>query len=244
MNEASILIETLKQILKSQGISYKLLAKDLNLSEASVKRIFSENSFSLARFCQVCEIIDISFKELSDLADLSNENKSYTYTNEQELYLSQEPRSLAFFDLLLKYESVQLIHEKYKITKKELNIYLTNLEKQGLIERHINDRIKFCNSKNIKWREDGPLKRKFKAIALNDFAKDNFDSQNGIVKLSSLQLSKKSQMFILKKIEELNTEIVQISAMEDILKLKRESFGILLGCKKWKFSLINLELRQ
>ena len=49
MSQTSSLIETLKKYLKARGITYRMLAEEMGLSEASVKRLFSKHGFSLQR---------------------------------------------------------------------------------------------------------------------------------------------------------------------------------------------------
>jgi transcriptional regulator with XRE-family HTH domain len=65
MAQAESLVNALKNLLKARGITYAQLAKGLGLSEASVKRIFAERSFTLERLDQVCTLLGI---QISDLA--------------------------------------------------------------------------------------------------------------------------------------------------------------------------------
>ena len=50
----SPLISTLKRVLKTRGVTYADLAERIALSEASVKRLFSQGTFTLERLEQVC----------------------------------------------------------------------------------------------------------------------------------------------------------------------------------------------
>ena len=49
MSQTRELIKTLKTALKAQGKTYADVAVELGLTEASVKRLFSQQSFSLSR---------------------------------------------------------------------------------------------------------------------------------------------------------------------------------------------------
>jgi DNA-binding Xre family transcriptional regulator len=64
MGQTRELIGTLKAALKSQGKTYADVARELGLAEASVKRIFSQQSFSLDRLDRVCHMLGM---EISDL---------------------------------------------------------------------------------------------------------------------------------------------------------------------------------
>jgi DNA-binding Xre family transcriptional regulator len=64
MRQTNLIVETLKRELRKQGIRYKEVAKKLELSEASVKRLFAERSFTLTRLAQVCELLNLEFSDL------------------------------------------------------------------------------------------------------------------------------------------------------------------------------------
>ena len=64
MAQTQALITTLKKVLKSEGVTYRDLAKNMDLSEASIKRLFAQQSFSLQRLDQICQLLGM---EISDL---------------------------------------------------------------------------------------------------------------------------------------------------------------------------------
>jgi predicted XRE-type DNA-binding protein len=55
MSQTQQLVETLKRILKTKAITYAQIAAHLGLSEASVKRQFSQLSFRLRTLEAICE---------------------------------------------------------------------------------------------------------------------------------------------------------------------------------------------
>ena len=59
------LIEVLKRELKSRDITYADVAKHLDLSEASIKRMFSAKDFMLSRLDDICEFAGIEFADLA-----------------------------------------------------------------------------------------------------------------------------------------------------------------------------------
>jgi len=65
MTTTSGLVEVLKRELKSHGITYAQVARKLNLSEASVKRMFSRRDFTLKRLDQVCQLTQGEFSDLA-----------------------------------------------------------------------------------------------------------------------------------------------------------------------------------
>ena len=68
MADTELFVEALKKVLKSRGLTYSALAQRVHLSEASVKRLFSRRTFTLARLEQFCGVLEIDFFELARLA--------------------------------------------------------------------------------------------------------------------------------------------------------------------------------
>jgi len=64
-------VGALKSALRSRGMRYRDVAAGLGLSEASVKRLFAEETFSLRRFAEVCALIDMSVSAAPRLITLS-----------------------------------------------------------------------------------------------------------------------------------------------------------------------------
>ena len=64
MAQIGLLVTELKRYLKAQGITYAALAKQLNLSESSVKRQFARQSFSLARLEQILNLVGLEIADL------------------------------------------------------------------------------------------------------------------------------------------------------------------------------------
>ena len=58
------LIDAIKRLLKSRGMTYAQLATRIDLSEASVKHMFSQETMSLTRLEEICEVLGIGLSEL------------------------------------------------------------------------------------------------------------------------------------------------------------------------------------
>ena len=86
MSQIKEISNTLKQLLRQQRLTYKDIAQRLDMSEANVKRIFSNSSFTLDRLEEICQILNIS---LSDLFLISQKQiqqlTQLTAEQEQEL---------------------------------------------------------------------------------------------------------------------------------------------------------------
>ena len=88
---AGVLVDALKRMLRGRGITYAALAHRLDLSEASVKRMFSRRDFTLQRLEEVCQEAGIDFAELVHTA--TDEQAGMTHlTIEQEQEIVSDPR--------------------------------------------------------------------------------------------------------------------------------------------------------
>ena len=85
--EIAHLIATVKRQLKAQGRSYQDVARFLELSEASVKRLFSSERFTVDRLAKISELLGFTLAELLQTA-ASSVPELDTLTNAQEAYSS------------------------------------------------------------------------------------------------------------------------------------------------------------
>jgi len=140
MNQTTQLLNTLKKCLKVKGITYQHIAQKLNLSEASIKRLFSAQTFSLKRLEEICGLLNLNFYDLAKIS-LNNDNIPSMLTVEQERVLSEKSKLFVFFYLLLNgREPVSIIND-YKITEKESLKFLLELDRLKLIELYPDNRI-------------------------------------------------------------------------------------------------------
>ena len=59
MSQAAVIVVALKQILKEARVTYRDIAKALDMSEASIKRMFASHQFSLQRLDRICELAGV-----------------------------------------------------------------------------------------------------------------------------------------------------------------------------------------
>src|ERR1035438_2925863 len=93
MTETSQLISTIKQQLKSQGLTYRDVASALKLSEPSVKRLFASGRFTVDRLVQISNFLGFTLAELSKEA-MDGQPRLRTLTEKQERELVSDPKQL------------------------------------------------------------------------------------------------------------------------------------------------------
>ncbi len=231
-------VHALKKVLKAKGISYKELAKKLDLSEPSIKRIFSEEDFSLSRLEKICEAIGMNFFELMQAALSSTAINRQELSVEQEEFLCRSSDNFTFFHLLLQGETVQSICKKHAITDVKKTKILLELEKAGLLELHTENKVKLLVSRSIRWIPDGPLKRKNGDRLRNQFFQSTFKEPDELLRMVSTRLSLATQVIIQRKTKQLIREIEEMCSLEDNTDdLPDKAFNILIAYRPMKMDL-------
>ena len=94
MSQINLVYDTLKQCLREQRFTYKQIAQKLNVSEASVKRNFSLQAFSLDKLEQICECLNLSLSDLFSLSQKQQEKISQL-SEKQEMELLANYKDIA-----------------------------------------------------------------------------------------------------------------------------------------------------
>jgi transcriptional regulator with XRE-family HTH domain len=159
-SEFQNLIAALRSILKTRKITYATIAKDLGVSEATIKRFFTGHDGSVGRIEEICESLSISFADLVEQARSRGET-TYELTYDQEAFFAENLNYYAFFKELSFFRlTPQEIRSKHGLNANSLPRYLRRLEKLGLIEWLPGDRVKVKVQGTQNWITNGPLVKK------------------------------------------------------------------------------------
>jgi len=236
MAQSAQLVEALKGALKAEGKTYADVAKALKLSEASIKRWFSRNSFTLEQLEQVCALAGL---ELSDLVELAAESKPpfTSLTPEQEEALLQDPKLLLMTFLVLSHWQFEDMVASYQLTEHEAIRLLSRLDRLGLIDLLPGNRIKLLTARNFSWRKDGPMQQFFEREVLRDFLGSRFSGPREAMKFTGGLLSWASLERIEQGMERLAREFNELVAADAKLPLtERYSCAAIMAARPWVFS--------
>ena len=233
MAQADALIGALKNVLKARGITYAELAKGLRLSEASVKRIFAEKSFTLDRFDQICSLLGIEITDLAKMVSHESATPSQL-TLEQENKLVSDPKLLLVAVHALNHWSMDEIIETYTFTKAECIRMLTRLDKLGIIDLLPNNKFRVRVAANFSWLAGGPIQQYFRAQLQNDFFRSHFDRDGEKMIMVSGMLSRASNATIQNHMRRLSAEFTELHHQDLGLPLS-ERFGnsLILAVRPW-----------
>lgn len=236
MSQIDKFLESLKRSLKAKNILYRDLAKSLNLSESSVKRILTNKSLSLDRLEEICKIADLSFAEVVKAAHLEETSRTFVLTDEQEKALAGNVRMLHYYMMLQEGKAPQKIEREYEIESGEAKKYLFQLDRLKLIELHPRDKVKFKHQGFLRFHRDGPVGKAMFEQAKHNYLNYDFRSEDYIrfsyIKISPASLAKYKQ-----KLERIMLEMQEEARFEvEHNGTQVGDFGVLLSFRPWQCS--------
>lgn len=231
-------INALRKTLKSKGLTYKEIAEQIDLSESSVKRLFSDGTFTLERFIEICNVIGVSLLDLAKIADSQEVEMFHEYTIEQEKFFAKNLKYLAYFDQLLKMGSPKRVALVHSISKQQTSDFLSKLEKVGLIEWLPNDKVKFLTPREVVWRKNGELRKLLLESAKTEFLMSDFVNEFEFFKFSISDLSDSSIRRFRLKLEDLVREFGKEASFDKLLNEKSKKVGLLVGMRPWNLSVL------
>lgn len=234
MAQTQALIDTLKKILKAEGFTYRDVASGLNLSEASVKRLFAEHNFSLARLDQICQLIGM---EISDLVKhMENAQQQLDELSvEQERELISDIKLLLVAFLVINGWRFAEIVRFYRISETEAIRYLAKLDRIKLIDLLPNNRIRLRISANFSWCRNGPIQQFFMANLQEDFLQSRFDDQDEVFAFHSGMLTRQSVEQLQQRLKLLAAEFHNLNREHRNLPItERNGFSLLVAFRQWR----------
>ena len=165
MAHTTALVEALKRELKVRRITYATLAPQLDLSEASVKRMFSRRDFTLKRLDEICRCAQIEFSDLARAVARDEALISYL-TLEQEKEIVSDRKLFLVAVCLLNHVTFDQIVETYDISIAECVKLMVRLDRLKFIELLPANRAKLLISRTFGWLPDGPIQQFFNHHAL------------------------------------------------------------------------------
>jgi transcriptional regulator with XRE-family HTH domain len=238
MTDTHQLVEALKRLLKTQGVTYADLARRLGLSHASVKRLFSAETFTLARLEQVCRVLDVDFFDLAKLARGRAES-AREMSERQEAALAEDAKLLAVFYLLHSDWTADDIVAAYELTRPELVRLLVRLDRLQLIDLLPRDRVRVRVPKLLQLRSGGPIHRKHGKRVVDEFIAAEFERAGGHFRFEYRELSKASYALMQRRLERVSADFLELAELDAALpSRRRDTVGLVVAMRPWALSLV------
>lgn len=247
MRQAGAIADVLKAELKSRGLTYAKIAAKIQMSEASVKRMFSQRSFTLERIDEICQACGIEFGELMAryLKGYDHEAKlisRLTEAQEREIVSDSKLFLAAVCALnLMRFEDILSV---YDLSETELITLMAKLDKIGFIELLPNNRIKLKVARTFSWIPNGPIMTAFKDNA-QDFFDSDFSGNDEIMLLLNGRLSQSNAVALADKLRRVARDFSERHIEDSSLPIKqRQSMSLLLACRSWHLSFMKEWMRK
>lgn len=215
MSQSKRIIDALKQMLKARGLSYAHVAERLELSESSVKRLFSTGGFSLDRLEAVSELAGVDLLELARIAD-ERRLRVPALSVEQEEEVVGNPALLLVAVCVLNRWSFERILNRYRLSEPTLVGLLARLDRMGIIELLPGNRIRLLVTRNFAWLPDGPIHRYFVKHVQGDLLAGAFQTDRDLHRFSWGMLSAQSASVLQGRLAELMDEFDDLTRGDEV----------------------------
>jgi transcriptional regulator with XRE-family HTH domain len=233
MGQTAALVEALKHALRAKGITYARVARDLRLSETSVKRMFSKRDFTLKRLDQICELAGIDLAELGRLM-LQEKSQVSRLTTEQEKEIVSDKKLLLAL-CAMNHWTLEQIVGTYDISQAECIRCLAHLDRLGVIDLQFGNRIRLLISPTFSLIPGGPLQQFFKTHVQNEYLDSSFDTPGELMLFVSGSLCAASNAAVVARLRRLANEFTELNRADAQLPLsERQGTSLLVAIRPWE----------
>ncbi|MEH6471632.1 MAG: helix-turn-helix transcriptional regulator [Halopseudomonas sp.] len=237
--QTSALINTLKRQLKASGKTYQDVAQLLDLSEASIKRLFRDGELSLPRLERICDAINLELPEL--IQQMSQDQQRLTQlSREQEQQVVDDTTLLLVAICCVNGYAFDEILQQYALAETTLIQKLAMLDRLKVIELLPNNRIKLCIAPNFNWLANGPIQQFFHQRIKQEFFQASFVKSTDKLLVSNALISNQSNAELQKRMQKLINEFTDHSRRDTGLPIgERHGNTIVVALRQWQSSLFS-----
>jgi len=158
--EFNTLMNSLKGLLKERGVSYKELAKKMNMSESGVKKIFTGQDCSFLKLVKITKILNIKISDLLQEIETEEMKPIEFSLKQQQAFLKNKDLFHFFVKLVIERKSVDEIKKESKLTETQTFKYLRALDEIGLIDLLPENKLQIPPVSLVSHFGSGPLLEK------------------------------------------------------------------------------------
>ena len=230
------LIDRLKAELKTAGLTYAALARELGMAESSIKRMFARGEMPLSRVDEICRVLKIDFSELArQVADAAPLRRELTLEQERAVVADRQLLLLAI--CCLSQWTFEQIVATYKLTDADCVKYLAQLDRLGVIELRPLNRYRLQVAKTFRWRPDGPVMRYFRDTVIGDYYSGGFDGEGEMLMLVHGQIGRSLAMLFNERLQRVAQDFAQQHLADQRLPSEQKRpYTLLIGMRSWLFA--------
>ncbi|WP_419418740.1 helix-turn-helix domain-containing protein [Legionella sp. D16C41] len=239
MTQLSELFTIIKKQLRLHGFTYKTLADKLHLSEASIKRIFSQEDTNISRLEEISSCLNMTLADMFELLEKSK-TKISSLTIKQEEELVKDLGLLLVAICILNHWNFNDILNYYTISEHELIRYAARLDQMKIIEFLPGNRFKRLVDQNFHWIPNGPIQRFFQKTIQDDFFNCKFEEPTELYLVRSGMLSEQDNQLFQQILVKTANEFAKLCRETvDIPIDKRHGTALIIAIRPWVPEIFN-----
>jgi transcriptional regulator with XRE-family HTH domain len=234
MNEARQLIQTIKRQLKIRGLNYRDVARVLGMSEASVKRLFSNARFTVDRLAQLSGLLGLTLAELAQEA-ADSEPRLRTLSAAQENELISDPKLLLVAVCALNHWTADSIVGAYQLSPAECLQRLLSLDRLRLIDLLPGNRIRINVARDFDWLPRGPIRHFFRTQGQGDFLDHAFSAARDSHAFAHAMLTPAAATQFQSELRRLRQKFSELHDESLSAPLEqKQGIGLLIAMREWE----------
>jgi DNA-binding Xre family transcriptional regulator len=235
MAQRTRIVTELKNVLRQRDLTYTDVAKALQLSVASVKRLFSTGEFTLERLDKICELAGL---EVSDLLELVQQNTGSVdkLTLAQEEEIVADPKLFLVTWLILNRSQFEHIVADYRLSERELLRYLIKLDRLKIIELLPLNKVRLLVSRHFAWRPDGPVQKYIHQKLIKEFLAAHFTDPQDELIFHGGSITQASFAQLKRVLQNASRECAEIIDRDRGIDAPRDGAAFLLALRPWQYS--------
>ncbi len=235
MAQSARIVSELKQVLRERRLTYAAVARALDLSVASVKRLFSTGDFTLDRLDRICTLAGLEVSELLErMQERARPTSKLTIAQEEEIVA--DPKLFLTTWLVLNGSQCDDIVANYRYTKQELLRHLIKLDRLRVIELQPHNRVRVLVSRHFAWRPGGPVQKYIHQKLLKEFLSAHFaESQEEFV-FHGGSVTQAALAQLKRVLQNASRECAEIMDRDRGVGAARSGAAFLLTLRPWQYS--------
>jgi hypothetical protein len=227
------IVDSIKQALRTEGITYADLAQRLALSETAVKRMFSKRNFPLRRLDAICDACKLDLPTLLRYCQPEAHLKD-DLSIKQERLLVQDDLLLLVALCAMNHMTADQIVSTYRVSEADVLSRLVRLDRLGILALYPRNRVRMLISRTFRWNPGGPIERLFR-VHIDDFFSADFVRESEMLSLTNIMLSEPSRALLLRRMKSLVDEFVQAHRQDSRIAFEaRHATSILMAVRHWE----------
>ncbi len=238
MSESHALIKELKRQLKLSGLHYIDVARHLDVSEGTVKRLLAEgHQISLERLERICQLIGLEMAELFKLAASHNKGLE-SLTLEQEKQLIEDKALLLVAICVMNGYQFDQIIEQYTFCESELVQKLAQLDRLNIIDLLPSNKIRLRISPTFQWQTGGPIQRFFQRQVQEAFFQSYFSAEDEKLAMATGLMSIPTNKKLQHKLQKVIDDFYQACQSDHSLEMnEKHGTSLVIAMRRWTFPL-------